>query len=374
VEILFWVSLAGVLYPYVGYPLVLLLLGRLRRRSARPGVPGELPAVTMIIPANNEASRIAEKVANTAALDYPPDRLQVLFVCDGCTDDTADIIRRTATPAMSVLELPARAGKAAALNAGLTHARHEILVFSDASIGLAPDSLRQIVRRFQDPRVGCVSGEDRIDGSGGEALYGRYELALRRLESDVQSIVGASGSFYAQRRGLCAPFTPGMAPDFLSVLRTVEQGFRAVSEPRAVGWMTSAKDARHEFDRKVRTFIRGMTALFGHRQVLNPLRYGLFSFSLVSHKVMRWLAPVFLVGVLVSPIALLERPLYAAALACQAAFYLAALAAFVGWGPVRGTLFGRIALYFSSVNAAIVAAWFQYGRGVRQEVWAPTRR
>ena len=275
---------------------------------------------------------------------------------------------------MTVIDLPVRRGKAAGLNAGLQQARHEILVFSDAAIALEPDALERIVAPFADPRVGCVSGEDRIAESGGEALYGRYELMLRRLESDVSSIVGASGSFYAQRRSLCLPFTAGMAPDFLSVLRTVEQGARAVREPTAVGAMTSVTDPRHEFDRKVRTLIRGLTTLFAHTRLLNPFRYGRFAFVLGSHKVMRWLAPVFLIGALLAPLGLFDQPFYVLAFAGQVAFYLCGLAALREWGGLHRTLAGKVALYFSTVNVAALVAWVRFARGVRQELWTPSQR
>lgn len=369
----FWISVAGVLFPYFGYPLVLMALGAIIRRRP-PAAPPVLPTVSMIIPVHNEAARIDRKVANTAALDYPRDRLQVLFVSDGSTDDTVARIRAQATAGMSVIELPTRAGKAAGLNAGLGQAVNDILVFSDASIELAPDALTRIVRPFGADDVGCVSGEDRIAGTEGEGIYGRYELALRRLESEVHSIVGASGSFYAQRRRLCAPFTEGLAPDFLSVLRTVEQGYRAVSEQSAVGLMTSVKDPRREFERKVRTLIRGLTTLFAYGHTLNPFRYGVFSFLLFSHKVLRWTAPLFLVGALLSALALAAHPFYLAAFAAQAAFYLAAVAALQQWAGLDRSLVGRIALYFTSANAAVVVAWIQYARGVRQELWTPSQR
>ena len=373
-EAIFWISVLGVLYPYFGYPIVLYVLGSLMRESDRTDGAAPLPTVSMIIPVHNEASRIERKLVNTAALRYPADRLEVLFISDGSTDNTVDLIRAGATAGMTLLELPQRGGKAAALNAGLARARHDILVFSDASIELEADALQHIVKRFQDPRIGCVSGEDRIADGGGEGLYGRYELFLRRLESRVHSIVGASGSFYAQRRAICRPFDEGMAPDFLSVLRTVEQGFRAVSEPSAVGAMTSVKDPKHEFERKVRTLIRGMTALFAHASLLNPFRFGLFSFALWSHKVLRWTVPFFLLGTLLSPLPLLGSPFYLAALVLQVAFYLGAAAALGEWGSVHRSLPGKVALYFSSVNAAILAAWCQYGKGVRQELWTPSRR
>ena len=372
VATLFWISVVGVLYPYLLYPAALWVLGKMGRRPLP--APAPLPSVTLIIPVSNEEARIARKVANTAAQRYPSGRLQVLFVSDGSTDRTVEILRSTATPGMSIIELPERRGKAAGLNAALQQARHDILVFTDASIELEPDALERIVAPFADPEIGCVSGEDRIAESGGEALYGRYELMLRRLESAVASIVGASGSFYAQRRRLCSPFNEGMAPDFLSVLRTVEQGARAVSEPTAVGAMTSVKDPRREFERKVRTLIRGLTTLAAYPHLLNPLRYGLFAFVLGSHKLMRWLAPVFLLGALLAPLGLLDRTFYLLALLVQVAFYLSAWAALGQVGGLHRALPGKIALYFTSVNLAALVAWVQFARGVRQELWTPSQR
>ena len=287
----FWIAVAGVFYPYAGYPLVLLLVRRLSSRP-RHSVATELPTVSMIIPVHNEATRIERKIANTLALDYPADCMEVLFVSDGSTDGTVSMISSKVDARFTLIDLPERRGKAAALNAGLARVSGEIIVFTDASIALAPESIRAIVKPFADPHVGCVSGEDHIADSGGEGLYGRYELYLRRLESDVHSIVGASGSFYAQRRMLCSPFTEGMAPDFLSVLRTVRQGYRALSEPAAVGEMSSVKDPRQEFDRKVRTLLRGMTALFAYKPLLNPFRYGHFAIALWSHKILAVDRPV----------------------------------------------------------------------------------
>lgn len=373
-RLIFWVSVFGVLYPYFGYPLILVIVrGVVGRRSAAGPSQG-LPTVTMIVPVHNEASRIAAKLQNTAALRYPADRLEVLFVSDGSTDRTVDIIREHLVPPMRVVELPERRGKAAGLNAGLERATHDILVFSDASIMLEPDALEKIVLPFQDPGIGCVSGEDRIAEAGGEGLYGRYELLLRRLESDVHSIVGASGSFYAQRRALCQPFSEGLAPDFLSVLRTVEQGYRAVAQPSAVGSMTSVKDPRHEFQRKVRTLVRGLTTLFSYVHLLNPLRYGWFAFLLFSHKLMRWTAPLFMLGAFLGALGLLGTPLYLAAFGAQVALYLCAAAAFGEWAGVQDTLPGKVALYFVSSNVAALTAWFNYARGVRQEIWTPSHR
>jgi cellulose synthase/poly-beta-1,6-N-acetylglucosamine synthase-like glycosyltransferase len=372
-EGLFWLSICGVLYPYLGYPVLLWAVGCFvsPRRDDSPPV---CPFVSMIIPVHNEEAAIERKVANTAALLYPAERLQVLFLSDGSTDRTVEILRSHAAPTMTVVELPVRRGKAAALNAGLDRARHEIVIFSDAGIELEPDALHWLVRQFRDPQVGCVSGEDRIAESGGEAWYGRYELFLRRLESKVRSIVGASGSFYAQRRALCEPFVEGMSPDFLSVLRTIEKGFRAVSEPAAVGTMTSLKDPKREFERKVRTLIRGMTTLFAHARMLNPMQHGIFAFELWSHKIMKWLVPIFLLAIFLFNLTLLGQPLYVGIFVGQIVFYGLAWFAFLGIRPIDRSVPGRFALYFTTVNAAVLAAWFQYGRGVRQELWIPSRR
>lgn len=371
---LFWASVAAVLYPYLGYPLLLRLLRPIAQRPWRPQAGYQLPSVSMIIPVYNEAVRIDRKLANTRALRYPTDRLEIVFVSDGSTDRTVELIRAAQLPRSTVIELPRRSGKAAALNAGLAHATHDVMVFSDASIQLEPEALERLVMPFADLQVGCVSGEDPITEAGGEGLYGRYELALRRLESAIHSIVGASGSFYAQRRAICSPFIEGLAPDFLSVLRTVEQGYRAVSEPGAVGAMSSVRDPKHEFERKVRTLIRGLTTLFAWVHLLNPLRYGTFAFMLLSHKVMRWLAPVFLITTLLSALLLSGSPFYLAALLVQMMFYAAALAALAGVGGVDRTFPGKVALYFMSSNAAVLMAWIQYVRGVRQELWTPSQR
>lgn len=373
VEIVFWVSVVGIVYPYLGYPVAMWMIGKLAARKHRRDLT-QLPSVSMIVPVHNEEARLARKLANTASLTYPAEKLEILFVSDGSTDRSVEMIQSALADGMRLIVLPQRGGKASALNAGLEAARHDILVFTDASIALEPDALQQVVAGFADSTIGCISGEDQIAEAGGEGAYGRYELFLRRLESRVHSIVGASGCFYAQRRVLCSPFTEGMAPDFLSVLRTVEQGYRAITEPAATGTMSSLSSNRDEFDRKVRTLIRGMTTLFAYGSLLNPLRHGWFAFALWSHKVLRWTVPFFLVAAFITPMALLDRPLYAALFAAQLLFYGWALVAMAELGQAHRSLAGKIALYFSTVNAAIVAAWYRYGTGFRQEIWTPTRR
>ncbi|MGE3512978.1 MAG: glycosyltransferase family 2 protein [Vicinamibacterales bacterium] len=371
----FWTTLALMVFAYVGYPVVIWALARLRPAPGDVLRSGEEPHVTLILPAHNERANIVAKLRNLFALDYPTDRLDIVCVSDGSTDGTADLVRQHGRGRVRLIELSGRGGKAAALNAGLEHATAPIVVFSDASIMLEPDSLRRLVAPFADPRVGCVSGEDRIAGSGGEALYGRYELFLRRQESRLASIVGASGCFYAQRRSLCAPFVPGLAPDFLSVLRTVEQGYRALSEPGATGAMTAVTQAGDEFQRKVRTLLRGMTTLATYRHLLNPLRSPAYSFELFAHKLLRWLVPALMAVALVANIVLaLEGPFYRGLLSLQVAFYGLAAVGLAGWRPVAGTLPAKAAVYLVISNAAAAVAWVKFLTGVRQELWNPSQR
>ena len=371
----FWFSLIMIVYPYFGYPLVLYFLGKIRVARNPNGVPsGEFtPTVTVLIPAHNEEGTIETKIRNALSLEYPREKLQVIVVSDGSTDATNAIVRKYLGEGVTFIAMERRRGKAQALNAGLAAATGDIVVFTDVSILLEPDSLRAIVARFRDETIGCVSGSDRILDGGGEGIYGRYELSLRNLESTVHSIVGASGSFYAQRRKICPPFLEGMAPDFLSALTTVENGFRAVTEPTACGYMDSAKKAKDEFRRKERTILRGMTTLYQKRNLLNPFRYGVFSISLWSHKVSRWLVPFFMILLFASNAFLLEERFYGATFIAQCIFYLAACGSFLGTGMSRSPL-SKIPYYFCLSNVAILFATMKYATGIRQEIWSPTKR
>lgn len=375
-EIAFWVAALAILYAYFGYPALLMLVERLAPRPVHRGDESFLPSITVLVPAYNEAGVIGAKLDNLLGLDYPPDRLQLVVVSDGSTDGTNALLEAAAVRDERLVTVPLaeRRGKANALNQGLGRATGEIVVFSDSSILLDAQALRAIVKPFADPEVGCVSGEDHIPDGGGEGLYGRYELFLRNRESAVGSIVGASGSFYAERRALCKPFVDGLAPDFLSVLNTVEQGYRAVTEPAAFGFMSAVKHPGDEFRRKVRTLLRGITTLWVKRGLLNPLRHGRFAWVLLSHKVMRWLVPLFMLVALLANLALVGRPFYAALFVTQVAFYGLALLAWRQVGGIEERIYGKVPLYFVGANLAVGFAWVKFLSGVRQELWEPSRR
>lgn len=376
-EILFWMALILTIYTYFGYPVVLFLLVKIKSKdlSRSNSENDKIYTVSILMPVHNEESVIKDKLINLNSLNYPKDKLQIIIISDGSTDATNKIVDENKFSGIKLLELPERSGKTEALNRGLKEATNEILVFIDASIMLEPDSLMNLLLNFKNKKIGCISGSDQINESGGEGIYGKYELILRELESKVYSIVGASGSFYAQRTELCQPFIEGLAPDFLSVLNTVEKGFITISEPSAKGFMKSVKDNRDEFNRKIRTLIRGMTALFYKKNLLNPFKYFLFSFELVSHKLMRWLVPIFLILMFLSNLILINRDnIYRFIFIIQIFGYVLAGLSHLRFLNIHKSIVGKIPLYFIMVNTSILFAWFKYLSGERQELWNPSKR
>jgi glycosyltransferase involved in cell wall biosynthesis len=363
-----------ILYTYFGYPLMLYIIKLLMRK---PIVRGPYqPAVDIIIPAYNEEKVIAAKINNTFSLDYPAEKTNVIVVSDASSDGTDDIIQEHVVKGLKYVRLEKRLGKAEALNRGLKYANGDVVVFTDASILLARSAIKKILQPLEDLHIGCVSGEDHIPGGGGEGLYGKYELLVRNLESHSGSIVGASGCFYAQRRNLCPVFTEGRAPDFLSVLETVRKGSRAITEASAIGMMGRVQGTGDEFKRKTRTIIRGITTLMDYKNLMNPLRFGMFSVSLLSHKIMRWCVGWAMVVAFLSNIFILDHMVYTTLFVLQICFYSLAV---IGWRKERSRLHSqrsifRIPLFFCLSNFAAAIATIKYLAGVRQELWESSKR
>lgn len=339
-------------------------------------VPFE-PRISLLITAHNEQDRIRTKIENSLKLDYHPDRLEIIVASDASTDDTESIVE--SYPALKLVRVTQRKGKEHAQKHGILHSTGEILVFTDVATLLDKDALRLLADNFRDPAVGALSSEDRMineDGTpSGEGLYVRYEMLLRRLESDVRGLVGLSGSFFAARRSVCMEWAENLPSDFNTVMNCVRLGYRAVSDDKVIGYYKDIKSGQSEFNRKVRTLVRGITAFFANLELLDFRRFGFFSFQLFSHKLMRWLAPVFMI--LLLPATLLgvaggDRTAYAAA-ALQAAFYGLALVGYASAGA-QGSPLIKVPFFFTQVNVAILAAWFKYLRGERITMWAPSKR
>lgn len=348
-EILFWGSAALVLYVYLGYPLVLALWARaagagFRRRAAESdhvdGTPGPAPGVSIVVAVRNEAHRLPARVENLASLDYPGDR-QIIVVSDGSTDDPVRALQG-APGDVEILLCEAR-GKAAALNAGVARARHDLLVFADARQTFAPDALRMLVAPFADERVGGVTGELLLDAevqppqsdSGapvaeGVGLYWKYEKALRRRESAVGSTLGATGAIYALRKSLWQPLPEEtLLDDVLAPMRAVLAGRRIVFEDRAKAYDHASPDAATESRRKVRTLAGNVQILWLEPRLLLPLVNPVWV-QYMSHKVGRLAVPYALIALFISSALLAgQHWIYTAALSAQCAFY--ALALYGAW-------------------------------------------
>jgi peptidoglycan/xylan/chitin deacetylase (PgdA/CDA1 family) len=292
-------SLAILVFIYLGYPLLLALIVRVR--GPRPVRRGDrLPSVSLVISAYNEADVIRRKLDNSIQLAYPRDLLEIVVVSDASTDGTDEIAAEfSASHGVVVARQHERGGKTAGLNRTVPTLRGEIVVFSDANAMYEPNALKMLVRNFADPQVGCVTGEARYcEGSrtaadDGERTYWDYEIYLKRLETALGSTVGGDGAIYAIRAHLWQPLPATGINDFLNPLQIVNAGWRAVYEPEAICYEETAGTPVREYKRRVRIVSRSWRAVFQTPGVLNPFRTGWFAFSLVSHKMLRWLTGGF---------------------------------------------------------------------------------
>lgn len=371
---LFWVCAVGAIYSYALYPLLLKILIPKRRHDVQQ--QQAKPTVTLVIACRNEERRLANKIENALKIEYP---LAQILVASDASDDASDSITQSyADRGVQLVRSSERRGKEHAQGLAIAQAAGDIVVFSDAGTDLPPESIGYIVERFQDSNVGAVSSEDTFLAEGGklvgEGAYVRYEMWLRRLESERAGLVGLSGSFFAVRRAVLTTWNSTIPSDFACALMTVRSGRVAVSDPRVRGIYRDIKDPSKEYQRKVRTAVRGMTGLARLAGVLNPLRYGVFALQVWSHKVMRWLVPWFLLGLFVASVALVhEHPIYRLALYAQLAGYaLVLLAHFVS--AVRSIGPVRIAYYFVQANVALAHAAAVFVGGRRIVVWDPSVR
>ena len=375
---LFWILAATVVYVYAGYPLLLALVHRVggeRRVSVGPVEP----AVTLIVSAFNEEDVIAAKLRNCLELDYPRSKLQIIVVSDASDDRTDDVVAGFAPEGVELLRMPVRSGKTLGLNAAVGRARGEVVVFADANALYARNAVQKLVRNFADPAVGAAVGEStyldpELESERSEGLYWRYETAIKRLESKVGSVVGGDGAIYAIRKALYTPMRADAISDFVNPLQIVRDGHRCIYEPEARSYERAADNFDKEFRRKVRIVNRGWRAAFSLKALLNPLRYGFFSVELFSHKVLRWLVPVFLVALLCVNGWLVDRgPIYAVAMFLQVAFYvLAALGHATRRRPSIPALLS-VPYFFCLVNLASALGIIDAFRGKTYTTWTTAR-
>ena len=318
-QVIFWLCVVAMFHTYVTYPLSLRLFRR--RFAVPPQMPAEAwPRVSILIPAYNEERVIGAKIENLLALDYDPGKMEILIGSDGSTDRTDNIVKSFDNPRVKLIRLAGRSGKSAVLNRLVAEAAGEILIFSDANVMLDRAALKMLIRHFSDPSVGVANGGKYIqipegaESVRGEAVYGRYENALRTRESEVGGMSGALGSLMAVRKSLYRPYAAGsINDDTVPSIWAVLAGLRNVHDPEAKAFEESGRSVSEEFRRRIRIGAGNFQTLFRYPQVLRP-RYGLAAYTFFSHKVLRWIFPFLMIGALAANLFLLRFPFYRAAL------------------------------------------------------------
>lgn len=373
---LFWLLLLLAVYSYFLYPVVLALLLSWRPRAATVPVAGGPPRLSLVIAVYNEAARLREKLDNSLAIDYPG--LEIIVASDFSSDGTDDIVREYADRGVRLVRAEERSGKENAQRCAIAVATGDILVFSDVATQIPADALRKLSHYFTDAKVGAVSSEDRFvsqdGGVVGEGAYVRYEMWLRRMESGLAGLVGLSGSFFAARREICQVWDVHCPSDFNTALNCARSGRLAVNAPDVLGFYQDLKDPQKEYMRKVRTVLRGITAIARHTDVLDVRRFGLFAFQVWSHKVMRWLVPWFLLLLFLVNATLLGCGwFYTACFLAQLVFYGVAVAAHFD-ARVKNNGAARIIYFFVQANVAIADASCRYLAGKRMTTWQPSTR
>jgi cellulose synthase/poly-beta-1,6-N-acetylglucosamine synthase-like glycosyltransferase len=374
-EVLFITAVVAAFYPLVGYPLVLCVIAALRPRPVAR--QAWVPEVTILIPAYNEAGCIAATIQNKLDQDYPATKLQIIVVSDASTDGTDSIAQSYVPHGVKLLRQVTRLGKAAALNEAVRHARGEILVFSDANSAFAPDAVRRLVENFADPRVGYVTGQlhythaEETSGRGSSG-YMRYENWLRRLETQVDSVIGVNGGVDAMRRRLYSDVPVDQITDFVLPLQVIAAGFRVVFDERALARERANQEMGPEFRMRVRVALRALRGMVYARGALNAVRAPLPAFCILSHKILRYLGFFFLASALVLNALLAARSnLFTLLLLGQLLLYLFALLGLVRGLPRTLQALTALPTYFVMSNAAFAVAALRFARGDTLAVWKP---
>lgn len=370
----FWIAAILLFYTFAGYPLLMALLAKASPRASRRGADA-WPTITVMVVAHNEARRIVGRIENLLASDYPPEKLGILVVSDGSTDDTVALVEGMANPRVRVIAAAARSGKAAGLNTGLAACSSEVVVFADARQTFAPDAIRRLASWFSDPAFGAVSGELEIasaQSATGEGVgaYWKLEKRLRRWESVTDSCIGCTGAIYAIRRTLFQPIPKDTTLDDVVIpMQVVLAGYRVGHDPDARAYDPQALEPANESHRKSRTLAGNFQMLFRHPGWLLPWRNRLW-LRLIAHKYLRLAAPLLLLILLAASALLRSETFYLAALLLQVGFYL--LAAIGMATHLRIKLFS-IPAGFVFLNATVVRAFVKYLFGNEQDRWKVAR-
>ena len=378
---LFWAGALLVVYTYAIYPVVISILAHLfgQERQVAAQQDQDLPTVSLLIAAHNEESVIGERLENALAADYPPDKLEIVVASDGSRDRTAEIARNLAARGVRLLDYEERRGKAAVLNAAFTQVSGELVVLSDANTATERTAIRKLVRWFQNPAVGVVCGRliltDPSTGDNVDSMYWKYETFLKKRESRLGGLLGANGGIYAVRRTLFSPIDPNtIVDDFvlpLSIKLNTE--CEIIYDAEAIAHEETPATIGSEFARRCRIGAGDFQTIPVLWRLLDPRR-GWIAFTFLSHKVLRWLCPFLLAGILVINVLLLDSTLYRITFALQIALYATAAAGsvFPGTG-VLGRII-RLTTLFTTVNVALLIGFWRWISRPQRGTWERTAR
>lgn len=385
IEILFWIGIGIVFYTYLGYGIVLYLMVKIKELLVKPRslrLPEPLPEATLLIAAYNEEAIVKSKMANCRELDYPADKLRLAWITDGSDDRTNE--RLAEYPGVTVLYQPKRQGKTAALNRAIQYIKTPYVIFTDANTMLNEGAIKEIIRLFSDPRIGCVAGEKRVEiqsGQGataGEGIYWKYESALKRLDYRLYSAVGAAGELFAIRTSLFEQMPKDtLLDDFILSLRIAMKGYKIAYSKEAYALESASLNMREEEKRKVRISAGGLQSVWRLRGLLNIFRYGILSFQYISHRVLRWtLTPIVLFALLPLNLflACTGNLFYMTILALQSAFYLMG---YMGYKMERRNIRNKLLFvpyYFLFMNINVIRGYSYLSKHKGTGAWEKARR
>jgi cellulose synthase/poly-beta-1,6-N-acetylglucosamine synthase-like glycosyltransferase len=373
----FWLAAFLLFYVYAGYPLLLALVGLFVRRPRAEA--GYTPKISVLIAAYNEEEAIERKIQQTLALEYPHGKLEVLVLSDCSTDRTDEIVNAFPDSRVRLVKMLERRGKTYAQNHGVKEATGEVIIFSDATAIYHPKALLYLACNYQDASVGAVSGRYQYFDPGeqsptglGSVAFWNYENLIKKLQSRISTITGCCGCIYSVRKTAYTELPADIISDLVQPLQAIKKGYRVLFEDRALAYEETTQSTGEEFSMRVRVVTRAMRGLLSVSDLLMPWKFAWPAFQLWSHKIMRWMVPLFLVIILAANLALLDSPLYRVTLAMQLFFYAAALLNMLlplhrQWKPLG------IPLFFCTLNAAALVSMLQICRGRKYVTWQTVR-
>ena len=377
-EIIFWLTIGIISYTYFGYPVFIIFLSlfinhKIHKREVEPNV-------TFLITAYNEEKNIATKLENTLSLDYPKEKLEIVVASDASEDKTDQIVREFSERGVILHRVEGRVGKTETQNQTVKMAKGDIVIFSDATTQYKKDALRKIVRNYNDPSVGAVSGRyEYVNPTGapvglGTILFWKYENSVKSGQTRIETVTGCCGCIYSVRKSLYEPLPRDIISDLVEPLKILEKGYRIAFEPEAVAYEETTETSEEEFGMRVRVISRGMHGLWYMRRLLNPFNYSFIAFQLFSHKVLRWMIPFLLPFLLISNLFLVGSPFYTLTFVAQILFYIGAMGGYLLDKMGKKAKLLALPLYYCVVNAASVAAFFRTIFGKRAIVWETVRK